>query len=115
MNVLKLEDLYLYNLGILCHDAIYSPNCPSGIKEMFTLRSTINERILRTHELDLYYSPFKLKNTQRKPSTAGAMFWNSLPGNIKSTSSLPSFKSELKNIYAKITNWVCNGPSLANH
>ena len=96
LNVLKLHDLYLYNLGLLCHDAIYSPYCPSRISELFTLRTDIIERNLRTHELDLYYSPFKLLNTQRKPSIAGAIFWNSLPDCIKSTSSLRTFKLELK-------------------
>ena len=95
-NVLKLRELYLYNLALLCHDAIYSANCPTRISERFTLCTDIAKRTLRSHELDLYYPSFKLLNTQRKPSIAGAMFWNSLPDNIKNTSSLPIFKRELK-------------------
>ena len=96
LNVLKLQDLYLYNLGLLCHDAIYSHECPARISELFTLRTDISKKTLRSHELDLYYPAFKSLNSQRRPSIAGAMFWNTLPGNIKSTSSLPTFKKELK-------------------
>ena len=81
---------------MICHDAIYSTTCPVLIKELFTLRIDITDRETRAHELDLYYATPKHVNTVRKPSIAGAMFWNGLPDHIKSIVSLKPFKRELK-------------------
>ena len=66
------------------------------MKELFRLRTDIIDRNTRANELDLYYTSTKLQSTAKRPSIAGASFWNSLPDRIKGISSLPSFKTELK-------------------
>ena len=38
----------------------------------------------------------KLINTQKRPSYAGAIYWNSLPDEIKSISCANTFKAKLK-------------------
>ena len=96
LGVLKLEDLYRYNLGLLTHNSIYSDIYPTRIKELFTLRTEIIDRNTRTNEMDLYYPTPKTMNTERKPSIAGSKLWNSLPEQLKSIKSLRKFKAELK-------------------
>ena len=96
LDVLKLEDLYRYSLGLLIHNSIYSPSYPTRIKELFTLRTDIIDRNTRTNEMDLYYPTPKTMNTERKPSIAGSKLWNSLPEQLKKIKSLHKFKTELK-------------------
>ena len=96
LNVLKLNDLYRFNLGILCHNVIHSQTCPIRMKELFTLRADIIDRNTRANELDFYFTSTNLQNTAKRPSIAGAAFWNSLPDKLKGISSLPSFKTQLK-------------------
>ena len=96
LDVLKLEDLYRYNLGILCHNSINSLKTPDRIKDLFNLRIDIITRNTRTGDMDLYYETPKLTSTLKKPSLAGAALWNSLPENIKSIKSHTTFKAELK-------------------
>ena len=96
LDVLKLEDLYRFNLAILVHNSLYSPNYPTRMKDLFTLRSDIIDKNTRTDEMNLYYPTQKSMNTERKPSIAGAKYWNSLPEQLKSIKSLHRFKLGLK-------------------
>ena len=96
LGVLKLEDLYRYNLGILCHNSLYNHNSPVSMKERFTLRKDVVNKNTRTDDMDLYYQTTKFSKTQQKPSLAGAIFWNSLPALIKNIKSNSRFKLELK-------------------
>ena len=96
LHILKLEDLYRYNLGILCHNVYYSKTCPTSLCDFFTLRTDIVDRNTRGSEFDFYYKTTRLNSTQKCPSIAGAKFWNSLPTCIKSIKSLAKFKIELK-------------------
>lgn len=96
LHILKLEDLYRYNLGILCHNVYYSKTCPTRISELFTLRTDIIDRNTRCSEFDFYFKTTRLTTTQKCPSIAGAKLWNSLPTLMKSIKSLSKFKIELK-------------------
>jgi len=97
LNVLKLYDLYRFNLAILCFEYHHNEHFPVKIGELFTPRATISQRETRQHNLDLHYSNrINLNSTFNKPSIAGSAFWNKLPNNLKSISSKAKFKIELK-------------------
>ena len=98
LEVLKLYDLYCYNLAILCFEYYHNDNFPEKIGELFTPRSEISQRVTRQHHLDLHLSNnIRLSNTCKKPSVAGSAFWNKLPDSIKNISSKNKFKITLKN------------------
>ena len=94
LNILKLKELYLYNLGILVHDKFYNKQFPTAIQEKFV--SSIAEYDTRSKNLTLNYNKPRLINTYRKPSIAGSMFWNSLPNSIKTLQNPSNFKDKLK-------------------
>ena len=97
LEVLKLYDLYCYNLAILCFEYYHNKNFPEKIGELFTPRSEISQRETRQHHLDLHVSnKIRLANTCKKPSVAGSAFWNKLPDSIKNISSKKKFKIKLK-------------------
>ena len=98
LNVLKLEDLYKYNLGVLCHNVVHLTSCPDRIAQLFVLRNDVIKRETRASIYDFYIAKTKNISSQKRPSYAGAVFWNSLPDNIKSISSPTEFKSELKSL-----------------
>ena len=94
LNILKLKELYLYNLGILVHDKFHNKQFPTAIQEKFV--SSIAEYDNRSKNLTLNYNKPRLINTYRKPSIAGSMFWNSLPNSIKTLQNPSNFKDKLK-------------------
>ena len=94
LNILKLKELYLYNLGILVHDYFYNKLFPNAIHEKFV--SSMAENDTRSKNLNLNYNKPRLTNTYRKPSIAGSMFWNSLPNAIKTIKNPSNFKNKLK-------------------
>ena len=96
LGVLKLIDLYRYNLAILVYNAIYSETCPRAIAELFKLRSDVIQRNTRAHEMDLYFETPHCTKALCKPSIAGALLWNSLPSELKICTSLLKFKTALK-------------------
>ena len=94
LNILKLKELYLYNLGILVHDHFYNKLFPNAIQENFL--SSLAEHDTRSNNLNLNYKKPRLVNTYRKPSIAGSMFWKSLPNSIKILKNPSNFKDKLK-------------------
>ncbi len=97
LQILKLHDLYYYNIALLCFNYIKVEGFPNKIADYFTKKRDVNERATRSNTLDLYYQPPRLNSTYRKPSLCGSAYWNSLPDDLKNTSSLNNFKNKLKN------------------
>ena len=96
LNVLKLQELYYYNLGLLVHDYFYNPIFPDMLREQFDAFRTDNSQSTRSKNLNLNYKVPNHIATYRKPTIAGSMFWNSLPNHIKSTAAKSAYKKKLK-------------------
>ncbi len=99
LEVLKIQDLYYYNLGILIYDSFSNANYPDVLK--YTLSSYIpktNSDTISTRSCgrNLNYAVPKNYSSYRKPTTAGAVFWNSLPNELKLCPTKPAFKNKLK-------------------
>ena len=99
LGVLKIFDLYCYNLAILCFDFHHNIDLPDTIKSLFTLKSDVTDRSTRQHYLNLYPKQVNLNSTMRKPSHAGSLVWNALHDDIKDIDKKRKFKATLKNFY----------------
>ena len=97
LNVLRIQELYYYNLGLLVFDYFNKVTFPDLLKEMFDNFRTENPRFTRSKNMNLSYNVPNNISTYRKPSIAGSMFWNSLPNEIKCLESRNTFKLKLKN------------------
>ncbi len=96
LGVLKLHDLYYYNLALMTHDYYHSNTLPIKLAEKYVKKNEITEKTTRNNELELYYPTPRLSSTFRKPSVASASVWNLLPQEIKSIRNKNSFKLKLK-------------------
>ena len=85
LKILKLKDLYKYQLAVDTH-----------IK--FTNGFYEESHGLNLHNSTLYVSPkfHRLSRTQQSITFMGPSIWNSLPRTLKSIASLPAFKKQLK-------------------
>ena len=90
--VLKIKDLYFYNLAILAHDYFNNVNFPTKLHENFTSHATNTDRQTRSLHYNLSYDKPRTLKTYRKPTIASTMFWNSLPTEIKSIKPKSTFK-----------------------
>ena len=96
LNVLKLQDMYYYNLALLVHDYFYNPKLPESIKEKFDSIVTKSQHNTRSDGLNIIYNLPKSLRSYKKPSTAGSIYWNRLPIELRKTESKSSFKRKLK-------------------
>ena len=96
LEILTLNNLYYYNLGILAHSFYYNHPLPEKITENLVRKSSVSSKRTKNNEFDLYYAVPTKDATFRKPTLACAVFWNKLPTDIKSTSSKTSFQNKLK-------------------
>ena len=96
LNVLKLNDLYFYNLATIVHDFYNEDLFPSKIKEKYIKKESITEVQTRHNALELYYQKTKKVSTFKKPSLSSAAFWNKIPQEIRGISSKNLFKSKIK-------------------
>ena len=94
LNILRLKELYFYNLGVLVFEHYHNPDFPELITEKFNC--THSSEMKNRNDLNLSYPVPKYQKTYCKSSIAGTMFWNSLPNEIKSIESKNEFKSKLK-------------------
>ena len=99
LDVLKLRDLYWYNMGIICYEYFHNNEFPSKLKSNFCIRSDIMLRNSRSDKNNLDYKPPKLVSSYKKPSIGGSAFWNNLPSQIKDVDSLKIFKDKLKKYF----------------
>ena len=96
LNVLRLQELYYYNLGVLVHDYFHKATFPELLKEEFDTFRNENSQNTRSMSMNLNYKVPNYINSYRKPTIAGSMFWNSLPNDLKCISSKNLFKIKLK-------------------
>ena len=96
LQILKLHDLYYYNIALICFNFLKVEGFPNKLTDYFIKKTDINERTTRSNTLDFYYQSPRLSSTYRKPSLCGAAFWNSLPDDIKNIDSLNKFKDKLR-------------------
>ncbi len=96
LGVLKLYDLYYYNLATLSHDYFHSNVLPDKLAEKYVKKCEITNVVTRNNETELYYPTPRLSSTFRKPSVASAAIWNSLPQEIRTISNRNSFKVKLR-------------------
>jgi len=96
LNVLKVHELYYYNLGVLVHDYFNKSTFPELLKEQFDTFRSDKPQNTRSSSMNLNYKVPNYITTYRKPTIAGSMFWNSLPNDIKCIADKKSFKNKLK-------------------
>ncbi len=96
LGILKLKDLYLYNLAIMAHDFFYNNCLPDSLADKFDRKCDATQSNTRSAPLDLYYRTPKLSYTYRKPTIAASAFWNYLPTTLRSIKARNTFKIELK-------------------
>lgn len=94
LKVLRLKELYLYNLGILVYEYYYNNDSPKLITEKFKKQNTPQNT--RSNNLNLNYDVPKYIKSYGKPSIAGSILWNSLPNDIKMIDKKNTFKQKLK-------------------
>ena len=99
LGVLKLCDLYYYNLAIMAHDYFHSNVLPEKLSEKYTKKSDVTEVVTRCNEFELYYPTPRLSSTVRKPSVASSAVWNILPLEIRSVKSKNTFKAKLREYF----------------
>ena len=96
LKVLKLSDLYYYNLAILGHNFFHTNTLPTKIAEKLSKSVDKTSQVTRTLNTNLYYKTPSSKLMQKRPTTAVSAYWNYLPAEIKMCKSINSFKSKLK-------------------
>ena len=99
MKVLKLCDLYYFNLAVLAHDYFHSNTLPTKLSEKLCRHSEVTTRITRNTHNNLWFNTPHNSLAARKPSTAISAYWNFLPSEIKACKSRNVFKSKLKNLF----------------
>ena len=92
--ILRLKELYLYNLGILVFEHYHNDDFPELIAEK--LKTNETPMNTRSNNLNLKYGVPKYFRTYCKPSIAGSIFWNSLPSDIKNIDNRNIFIARLK-------------------
>ena len=96
LDVLKIADLYYYNLSLLVHEYYHTNTLPSKLSEKFHKKEDITKVRTRHNELDLYYQVPHLNTTYKKPTRSSAAFWNTLPKELRQLKSKNTFKIKLK-------------------
>ena len=94
--VLKLQDLHMFNICCLVHKVINNrETLPQAINTLFTQNSQVHEKEGKKEELhpnNINARSFGAKTISHQ----GRIFWNQLPQNIKDEKSLKVFKRKLK-------------------
>ena len=99
LEVLRICDLYYFNLACIAHDFYYNRSLPEKISENFIKKSEICNLNTRSNQFDLHFKTPRLSTTYRKPSVASSMVWNLLPVELRKISGKNSFKTKLKEYY----------------
>ena len=95
--VLKLQDLHMFNICCLVHKVINNREIlPQAINTLFTQNSQVHDYDTRQKE-ELHPNNINTRSFGAKTiSYQGRIFWNQLPQNIKDEKSLNVFKRKLK-------------------
>ena len=96
LNVLKLCDLFYYNLACLAHDYFHTNTLPLKLSEKLCKQSDISDRSTRNSSFNFHYKTPHNILSQRQPSVAIAAYWNCLPASVKLCKNKNTFKNKLK-------------------
>jgi hypothetical protein len=98
--LLQLKDLYTLQLAVIIYKHINNPSTlPKPINAIFTLAVTIHRHSTRaTSNNDLFCHPWSNIIRSQSLKIQGPNIWNKLPFSIKTQTSLPLFKTKLKNL-----------------
>ena len=92
--LLKLDDLYKYQLGIFMHKVTHC-QLPQNMSLMFLRTDNIHSHQLRNQ--NAYYIQQIRTNTRKaKINFSGPKFWNTLPANLRQLVSIHQFKKKFK-------------------
>ena len=95
--LLKIEDLYKYQLGIFMHKVTHS-QLPQNMSSMFLRTDKIHSHKLRNQ--NAYFIQQIRTNTRKSTiNFSGPTFWNTLPINLRQIVSIHLFKKKLKSFY----------------
>ena len=96
LGVLKIRDLYYFNLCYLAFDYFYDKSFPDKIAENFIKRSDVSSQVTRRTNIDLHCDTPRLSSTFTKPSAAASLMWNSLPNDLRLLKTKHNFKDKVK-------------------
>ena len=99
LEVLRLYDLYYFNLACIAHEYFHVGDLPEAVAENFVKKSHICSLNTRNNAIDLHYKTPKLVSSYKKPSIAATMIWNTLPVEIRIIPGKTKFKTKLKEYY----------------
>ena len=92
--LLKLDDLYKYQLGIFMHTVTHC-QLPQNMSSMFVRTDNIHSHQLRNH--NAYYIQQIRTNTRKSTiNFSGPKFWNTIPTNLRQLASIHQFKKKFK-------------------
>ena len=92
--LLKLDDLYKYQLGIFMHKVSHC-QLPQNMSSMFVRTDNIHSHQLRNH--NAYYIQQIRTNTRKSTiNFSGPKFWNTIPTNLRQLASIHQFKKKFK-------------------
>ena len=92
--LLKLDDLYKYQLGIFMHKVTHC-QLPQHMSSMFLRTDNIHSHQLRNQ--NAYYIQQIRTNTRKSTiNVSGPKFWNTLPANLRQLASIHQFKKKFK-------------------
>ena len=92
--LLKLDDLYKYQLGIFMHKVTHC-QLPQNMSSMFLRTDNIHSHQLRNH--NAYYIQQIRTNTRKSTiNFSGPKFWNAIPTNLRQLASIHQFKKKFK-------------------
>ena len=92
--LLKLDDLYEYQLGIFMHKVTYC-QLPQNMSLMFLRTDNVHSHQLRNQ--NAYYIQQIRTNTRKTTiNFSGPKFWNTLPANLRQLVSIHQFKKKFK-------------------
>ena len=99
LEVLRLYDLYYFNLACIAHEYFHVGDLSEAVAENFVKKSHICSLNTRNNAIDLHYKTPKLVSSYKKPSIAATMIWNTLPVEIRIIPGKTKFKTKLKEYY----------------
>ena len=96
-DILKLKDLYKFNICCIVHKFIHFPNMlPDAVSEMFCTNAEVHNYHTR-YKRDIHSLKTKTKSYGEKTvSCQRRTCWNTLPNNLKKNMSGSQFKNKLK-------------------
>ena len=95
--ILKINDLYLFNLGQFMYK-INENNIPVSVKRMFQKNNSVHNHSTRQAN-DFHIPKARTNFVNRNFLFTGPKFWNSLDQSLKEACSLNRFKYRLKMLF----------------